>query len=209
MSKTPDLAKAALKTVETRLKGNTDTIKGRIAVFDSYLNGKGGTGWGRAWITLCYTRLGLSEEASKHHQYLQSQFMFPNMFGIAHGAYQIDTIFGIAAGINEMLLQSQEGFIHLLPAVPSKWKDGFVNGLCAIGGYEVDMSWKNAALTTVKLKASNSGLCRIKAPQGVSKITSGNETVKMQKGADGVVAFETKAGKEYYLVFLNKRTDLD
>ncbi len=202
LSKTPELANAALKTLETRLRGNTDTTKGRIPVFDSYSNSKGGTGWARAWITLCYARLGLGEEAYKHHKYLQSLFMFPNMFGIAHGTYQIDNVFGTAAGINEMLLQSQEGFLNLLPALPSKWKAGFVNGLRAIGGYEVDMSWKNASLSDVKLKATNSGLCRIKVSRKISKITSGNETIKMQQGADGVVAFEAKAGKEYQLVFL-------
>jgi alpha-L-fucosidase 2 len=143
----------------------------------------------------------MGEEAYKHHKYLQSQFMFPNMFGIAHGTYQIDNVFGTAAGINEMLLQSQEDYINLLPALSSKWKDGFVDGLRARGGYEVDLSWKNSALTSAKLKAGNSGLCKVKSPKEISKITSGNETIKMQKGADGVMAFETTAGKEYQLVF--------
>jgi alpha-L-fucosidase 2 len=200
LSKTPELAIAAQKTLATRLRGDT-AIKGDIPVFNSYLNGKGGTGWARAWITLCYARLGMGEEAYKHHKYLQSQFMFPNMFGIAHGTYQIDNVFGTAAGINEMLLQSQEGYINLLPALSSKWKDGFVDGLRARGGYEVDLYWKNSALTSAKLKAGNSGLCKVKSPKEISKITSGNETIKMQKGADGVMAFETTAGKEYQLVF--------
>jgi alpha-L-fucosidase 2 len=129
--------------------------------------------------------------------------MFPNMFGIAHGTYQIDNVFGTAAGVNEMLLQSQEGFINLLPAVPSKWKDGFIRGLCAIGGYEVDMSWRSAVLTAVKVKATNSGLCRIKAPREISRISSGKDTVRMQKSADGIISFGAKAGKEYQLVFRN------
>ncbi|HEX8377220.1 MAG TPA: glycoside hydrolase family 95 protein, partial [Pedobacter sp.] len=98
LSKTPELAKAALKTLQTRLRGNTDTTSGRIEVYDSYFNGKGGTGWGRAWITLCHARLGLGEEAYNHHKYLQSQFVFPNLFGIAHGTFQIDNVFGTAAG---------------------------------------------------------------------------------------------------------------
>jgi alpha-L-fucosidase 2 len=201
LSKTPDLAQAALKTLETRLRGYTDPAKSDFPAFNSYLKGKGGTGWGRSWITLCYARLGLGEQAYGHHKYLQSEFAFPNLFGIAHGTFQIDNVFGNAAGINEMLLQSHEGFINLLPAVSTKWKDGFVNGLRAIGGYEVDMNWQNSALTAAKVKSNNGGLCKIKAKQAISGITSGNETIKMQKGVDGLVSFETKAGKEYQLVF--------
>lgn len=201
LSKTPELAKAALKTLETRLRGNTDTTKGRMAVFDSYLDGKGGTGWARAWITLCYARLGLNEEAYKHHKYLQSHFVFPNLFGIAHGTFQIDNVFGNAAGINEMLLQSQEGFIHLLPAIPEKWKDGFVKGLRAIGGFEVDMSWQKSAIQGATIKAGNSGLCKIKTGRKINKIVSGKESIKMQARTDGVVAFEAKAGSKYDLIF--------
>jgi alpha-L-fucosidase 2 len=201
LSKTPELAKAALKTLDTRLMGDLERAKANYPVYNSYLKGEGGTGWGRAWLTLCYARLGLAEEAYKHHRYLQSQFMFPNMFGIAHGAYQIDNVFGTAAGVNEMLLQSQEGFINLLPAVSSKWKDGFVKGLRAIGGFEVDMKWQASALTAATLKSNNGGLCKVKARQDITRVTSGNETIKMRKGADGVVDFETKAGRVYQLVF--------
>jgi alpha-L-fucosidase 2 len=102
-----------------------------------------------------------------------------------------------------MLLQSQEGFINLLPAVPSKWKDGFIRGLRAIGGYEVDMNWRSAVLTAVKVKATNNGLCRIKAPREISRISSGKDAVRMQKSADGIISFDAKAGKEYQLVFRN------
>jgi alpha-L-fucosidase 2 len=129
LSKTPELAQAALKTLATRLKGDPNPTKSKYGAFDSYLNGQKGTGWGRAWISLFYSRLGMGDEAYKHHRYLQSQFALPNLLGIAHGTYQIDNVFGNAAAIGEMLIQSQEGFIRMLPALPSKWKDGFAQGL--------------------------------------------------------------------------------
>ncbi len=201
LSSTPQLASAALKTLETRLRGDTDPAKADFPAFNSYKNGQGGTGWARAWMALCYARLGLGEKAYEHHKNLQSEFVFPNLFGVAHGTFQIDNVFGKSAGINEMLLQSQEGFINLLPAVTSEWKNGFVNGLRAIGGFEVDMSWQNLAITATKIKSNNGGLCKIKTKQSVSKITSGSEIVKMQNTADGLVTFNTKAGKEYQLVF--------
>ena len=125
----------------------------------------------------------------------------PNLLGIAHGTFQIDNVFGNAAAINEMLLQSQEGFINLLPAMPAKWKDGFVNGLRAIGGFEVDMSWQNSALKRTTVKATNNSVCKIKAGRKISKIVSGKENIKMQTGTDGVISFEAKAGGIYELVF--------
>ena len=201
LSKTPELAEAALKTLDSRLTGDTIRAKANYPAYNSYVYRKGGTGWGRAWIALCYARLGMGEEAYRHHKYLQSEFLFPNLFGIAHGTYQIDNVFGNAAGINEMLLQSQEGFINLLPALSSKWKDGFIKGLRARGGYEIDMNWQNSALTAAVLRANNGGLCKLKTKQEISKIISGNETVKIQKDADGVVSFQTNAGKEYQVVF--------
>jgi alpha-L-fucosidase 2 len=201
LSKTPELAKAVQKTLDTRLRGNTDTTKGGIPVFDSYLNGKGGTGWGRAWITLCYARLGLGDEAYKHHKYLQSLFMFPNMFGIAHGTYQIDNVFGTAAGVNEMLLQSQEGFVHLLPALPPKWKNGSVEGLRAIGGFEISMAWNDSKLTQSTVKSSVGGICSIKGGQKVRKVLSGKQAIDFTNKENEVVAFETQAGKTYQLVF--------
>jgi alpha-L-fucosidase 2 len=201
LSSTPQLASAALKTLETRLRGDTDPAKADFPAFNSYKNGQGGTGWARAWMSLCYARLGLGEKAYEHQKYLQSGFAFPNLFGVAHGTFQIDNVFGKSAGINEMLLQSQEGFINLLPAIPAKWKDGFVNGLRAIGGFEVSMKWQDSELKSAKVKSNNGGLCKIKSRQGISKIISGNEVINMQKGADGIMSFATIAGREYRFVF--------
>ncbi len=201
-TKTPELAKAALKTLEVRLKGNPDQPKTKFGTFDSYLDGKKGTGWGRAWISLFYSRLGLGEEAYNHHRYLQSQFTLPNLLGVAHGTYQIDNVFGNAAAIGEMLIQSQEGFVHLLPALPSKWKNGFVNGLRSVGGFEIDMSWQNSKITTSKIKSKNGGVCTVKVDGKIKKITSGTKNIKYTVKA-GIVSFDTKKDGQYELFFLN------
>ena len=114
-------------------------------------NGGAGTGWSRAWLINFSARLMDGEMSHDHIQKLISQSLYSNLFD-AHPPFQIDGNFGYTAGVAEMLVQShEEGIIRILPALPTTWKSGKVNGLKARGGFTLDFTWENSQLKTLKI----------------------------------------------------------
>ncbi len=188
--KTPMLADATRKTLERR--------------------GDAGTGWSRAWKINFWARLKDGNRAFNLLKNLLEPVLgddalqqtkggtYANLF-CAHPPFQIDGNFGGTAGIAEMLIQSHEGHIELLPALPDNWSNGSFKGLRVRGGGEVDLQWKNSHIKTITLTASVSNTFAIELPDYASKIIKDGEIISPE---DGYITIDLKKGEKTVLDIL-------
>ena len=160
------------------------------------------TGWGMAQRINSWARLG---DGNKAYQIIKNLFnggIYANLFDYHQPRYfQIDGNFGYTSGVAEMLLQSNAGYINLLPAVPDDWANGSVNGLVAQGSFEVSMDWTDGNVTTATILSKNGGeaVVQTKNASLATVVDSDGKVVDVTPVKENRISFATEAGKSYTL----------
>lgn len=161
------------------------------------------TGWSMAHKINLWAR---AKEGNRAHDLVTAllangvhENLWATCLAVLRSPFQIDANFGGTAGIAEMLLQSHEGYIHILPALPDAWKEGEFKGLTARGNFEVSANWKKGQLIQAKILSKQNNVCILKYPnitRSVLKDAAG-KTVKYQSVGKDQISFRTKVGQIY------------
>lgn len=177
-----------------------ESIKRRVR------NGNGWTGWSIAWKINLYARLHNGEKAYDGINYLIKTCTYSNLFGkhklsplpfSKKGVFQIDSNFGLTAGVVEMLLQSHLGYIELLPALPKKWSIGSITGLRARGGYTVNIWWYNNELLKAEIIPDMNRVCKLKIDNNVI-VTCCNKKIDVHND-DCLISWNVIGGQKYII----------
>ena len=156
------------------------------------------TGWGMGQRINTWARIGDGNRTYKLIGDLFKSGMYSNLWD-AHPPFQIDGNFGYTSGVNEMLMQSNMGYINLLPALPDVWDSGSVDGILARGNFELAYSWENKGLTALEVRSINGGKATLQH-DGISftKVTdSEGNVVDVTIEKANRISFETEAGEVY------------
>jgi alpha-L-fucosidase 2 len=155
-----------------------------------------GNGWASAWKMGCWARLYDPEKAMDNFDYYIHNYCYNSLFSICQRALQVDGTFGVSAAVAEMLLQSHENELFLLPALPESWHTGDVKGLRARGGFEVDMKWEKGRLVSAKIQPSLTTPCRIRTDDPVDVYSDG-QRVDVRTLEEGLFAFDAEKDRLY------------
>jgi alpha-L-fucosidase 2 len=175
---TPALARAAAVTLDRR--------------------GTGGCGWSYAWKMGLRARLYDGNAAHDQFRALLAKSSLPNLFSLCGRALQVDGNLGATAAIAEMLLQSHQRVVRLLPALPAEWDEGAVAGLRARGGLTVDLAWRAGRLTEARLTATRDGRLTVDAP-GMTRVTREGRQVRYRREGPTTLSFAARPGERYVL----------
>src|ERR1035437_4687931 len=172
-------------------------------------NGAGHGGWPCAWYVCLWARL---REAEKAHQRVSAMLKVsatPNLFNGNYNLFQIDGNFGTAAGIAEMLLQSHDGVIAFLPALPKSWSSGTLRGFRARGAVQVDLTWTRGRAVSATLRTEISGPRQLRAPRGqqIAAIHSVGGPAAFSQIENDVVTVTLTRGQRYDVQFSGSGND--